>query len=55
MLGSCVGEFWGRRRLWRKGERPGRFTAIKPTLISTIAHIAKLFLSSVCGLVNPES
>lgn len=54
-VGSRMGECWSRRRLWKRGEKLGRFTAIRPTLISTIAHIAKLFLSSICYLVNLES
>lgn len=44
---SLVGGVRGRRRLWKRGERAGRLTAIRPTFISTIAHIAGLLLSSV--------
>lgn len=49
-----VGRRWGLRNLWKRGERAGRLIAIRPTLISTIAHIARLLLSTVVGLVSTE-
>lgn len=47
LVSSPVGGGWGRRRLWKRGERAGRLMAIRPMFISTIAHIAGLLLLSV--------
>lgn len=50
--GIRVGVRGGWRMLRNRGERAGRLIAIKPTLISTMAHIARLLSSTVMVLVS---
>lgn len=40
------GECWGCRKFLTKGEREGRFIAIRPTFISTMAQIKRLLWST---------